>query len=85
MGANEEPSSKDVLELSFLRLDIRSRVGHYGSRRITGREDLRQFISGHTRAPELWHKHMIVEPVMMNVGVMAPRDGFGAAFIVLGM
>ena len=44
--------------------DIRSRVGHYGSRRVVGREELGQFIASHTRAPELWHKHMIVEPVI---------------------
>jgi 3-phenylpropionate/cinnamic acid dioxygenase small subunit len=42
--------------------EIRSRVEHQPSRLISGREALRTFISRHTRAPELWHKHMLVEP-----------------------
>ena len=25
---------------------------------------MRSFIQGHTRAPELWHKHLLVEPMI---------------------
>jgi ketosteroid isomerase-like protein len=44
--------------------EIRSRIDHQPSRLIEGRDALRPFISRHTRAPELWHKHMIVEPLI---------------------
>jgi hypothetical protein len=46
--------------------DIRARLqgSHQPNRLISGREELRAFIARHTRAPELWHKHMIVEPVI---------------------
>ena len=44
--------------------DVRSRHAHQLKRLITGREELRAFIARHTRAPELWHKHLLVEPVI---------------------
>jgi ketosteroid isomerase-like protein len=44
--------------------EIRSRIEHQPARLIEGRDALRTFISRHTRAPELWHKHMIVEPLI---------------------
>ncbi len=44
--------------------DVRSRLPHQLKRLISGRAELRQFISGHTRAPELWHKHLLVEPLI---------------------
>ncbi len=56
--------------------DIRSRVGHYGSRRVVGRDALGEFISSHTRAPELWHKHMIVEPVIRIDGDTATASTY---------
>ena len=44
--------------------DIRSRHAHQLKRRISGREELKTFIAGHTRAPEIWHKHLLVEPIV---------------------
>ena len=44
--------------------DVRSRHAHQLKRLITGREELRAFIARHTRAPELWHKHLLIEPVI---------------------
>jgi hypothetical protein len=44
--------------------DIRARLSHQPNRVVTGREELRAFIHGHTRAPELWHKHLLVEPLI---------------------
>lgn len=44
--------------------DVRSRHAHQLKRLIEGRENLRRFIARHTRAPELWHKHMLVEPLI---------------------
>lgn len=44
--------------------DIRSRYEHQLKRRIAGREELTKFIAGHTRAPELWHKHLLIEPIV---------------------
>lgn len=31
---------------------------------VSGREQLREFISRHSRAPDQWHKHLLVEPVI---------------------
>jgi len=42
--------------------DIRARLSHQPNRVISGRDELRAFIAGHTRAPELWHKPLLVEP-----------------------
>lgn len=44
--------------------DIRSRHAHQLKRLVRGRAELRNFISRHTRAPELWHKHLLVEPAI---------------------
>ena len=44
--------------------DVRSRHPHQLKRLITGRDELRAFIARHTRAPELWHKHLLVEPAI---------------------
>ena len=44
--------------------DVRSRHAHQLKRLITGRDELRAFIARHTRAPELWHKHLLIEPVI---------------------
>ena len=44
--------------------DVRARLPHQPNRLIQGRDELRAFISGHTRAPELWHKHLLIEPII---------------------
>jgi ketosteroid isomerase-like protein len=44
--------------------DIRARLSHQPNRIVSGRDELRAFIARHTRAPELWHKHLLVEPVI---------------------
>lgn len=44
--------------------DVRSRLPHQLKRLISGRAELRRFIARHTRAPELWHKHLLVEPLI---------------------
>ena len=44
--------------------DVRSRHEHQLKRFISGRDELRRFISRHTRAPELWHKHLLIEPLI---------------------
>ena len=48
--------------------DIRARLPHQPNRLISGRDELRAFISSHTRAPELWHKHLLVEPLIDVAG-----------------
>ena len=45
-----------------------------------GRDALLAFIAGHTRAPELWHKHLLVEPLITIDGDTA---GSSAYFAVL--
>ena len=49
--------------------DIRSRHPHQPKRVVSGRAELTAFIAGHTRAPDLWHKHLLVEPVVEVTGV----------------
>jgi hypothetical protein len=31
-------------------------------RRLMGREELLRFVAGHTRAPDRYHKHVVIEP-----------------------
>ena len=51
--------------------DVRARLSHQPNRVISGRDELRAFIQRHTRAPELWHKHLLIEPA----GRGRRRDG----------
>ena len=44
--------------------DVRARLSHQPNRVISGRDELRAFIKRHTRAPELWHKHLLIEPLI---------------------
>jgi ketosteroid isomerase-like protein len=44
--------------------DVRARLSHQPNRVVRGRDELRAFIERHTRAPELWHKHLLVEPLI---------------------
>ena len=44
--------------------DVRARLSHQPNRLISGRDELRAFIKRHTRAPELWHKHLLIEPLI---------------------
>jgi len=44
--------------------DVRARLSHQPNRLVSGREELRAFSERHTRAPELWHKHLLVEPLI---------------------
>ena len=44
--------------------DVRHRVGDRPSRRHEGREALARFVAQHTRAPDRWHKHLLIEPVV---------------------
>lgn len=46
--------------------DVRGRIQHF----VRGREELRRFIVRHTRAPDAWHKHFMVEPLVVL------EDGF---------
>ena len=60
--------------------DVRARLSHQPNRVISGRDELRAFITRHTRAPELWHKHLLVEPLIAIDGDAA---GSSAYFAVL--
>ena len=44
--------------------------------RIDGREALAAFIATHTRAPETWHKHMMVQPRVAVEGDTAKVESF---------
>lgn len=41
-----------------------------------GREELRGFISAHTHAPDRWHKHLVVDPVIRSEGDAAEVDSY---------
>jgi ketosteroid isomerase-like protein len=56
--------------------DIRSRHAHQLKKLISGRAELRDFISRHTRAPERWHKHLLVEPLVTVDGDTATCDSY---------
>jgi ketosteroid isomerase-like protein len=44
--------------------DVRGRLGEKQLYRVAGRDALRAFVAEHTRAPELWHKHVVVNEVI---------------------
>jgi hypothetical protein len=58
--------------------DIRGRLPGRPREVVSGRSALRAFASRHTRAPELWHKHMLVEPVIAIEGDTAHSDSYFA-------
>ena len=61
--------------------DIRTRLEGTPNMRVTGRPALRSFVSRHTRAPELWHKHTIVEPLIELDGDTARSDCYFAVLM----
>jgi hypothetical protein len=44
--------------------EVRRRAGTAASFAVSGRDELRRFAAGHSRAPEVWRKHMLVEPLI---------------------
>jgi ketosteroid isomerase-like protein len=61
--------------------DIRTRLPGTPHMKVSGRAELRAFVAGHTRAPELWHKHMLVEPVIDVDGDEARSDAYFAVLM----
>jgi ketosteroid isomerase-like protein len=61
--------------------DIRSRHAHQLKKRIAGRAELREFIGRHTRAPERWHKHLLIEPFVDVDGDTATCDSYLAVLM----
>ena len=58
--------------------DVRYRVGAKPSRRYEGRHDLAGFIAGHSRAPDRWHKHLLLEPLVTVDGGRATARSYFA-------
>ncbi len=56
--------------------DIRTRIEGTPKMVVSGRAELRGFVARHTRAPELWHKHMLVEPQITVDGDEARSDSY---------
>jgi hypothetical protein len=44
--------------------EVRRRAGTAASFRVAGRDELLRFASTHSRAPEVWRKHCLVEPLI---------------------
>jgi hypothetical protein len=61
--------------------DIRTRLEGTPNTKVSGREELRSFVSRHTRAPERWHKHMLVEPQIILDGDTARSDAYFAVLM----
>jgi hypothetical protein len=61
--------------------DIRTRLEGTPNMKISGRSELRSFVSRHTRAPERWHKHMLVEPVITVEGDDARSEAYFAVLM----
>jgi hypothetical protein len=61
--------------------DIRTRLEGTPNMVVSGRDELRSFVSRHTRAPERWHKHMLVEPRIAVDGDTAGSDAYFAVLM----
>jgi hypothetical protein len=61
--------------------DIRSRLAGRPNQIVSGRAAIRDFVSRHTRAPELWHKHLLVEPAIEVDGDTARSDAYFAVLM----
>ena len=61
--------------------DIRTRLEGTPNMKVSGRQELRAFVKRHTRAPERWHKHMLVEPVIVLDGDTARSDAYFAVLM----
>ena len=61
--------------------DIRSSMPDRPRQVVSGRAELQAFSSRHTRAPELWHKHMLVEPAITIDGDTARSDAYFAVLM----
>jgi len=44
--------------------EVRRRAGTAASFVVSGRSELEPFARGHSRAPQVWRKHMLVEPLI---------------------
>jgi hypothetical protein len=44
--------------------EVRRRTGNLPSFVVSGRAELQRFAAGHSRAPDVWRKHMLVEPLI---------------------
>ena len=61
--------------------DIRTRLEGTPNMKVSGRAELLEFVSRHTRAPERWHKHMLVEPQITVDGDTAGSDAYFAVLM----
>lgn len=43
---------------------------------VTGRADLREFVGRHTHAPDAWHKHLLIEPLVSVAGDTATATSY---------
>jgi hypothetical protein len=59
--------------------EVRNRTDSSVSR-LVGHTELKAFISTHTRAPDTWHKHIVIEPVIDIDGDTARSASYCGAF-----
>jgi len=57
--------------------DVRNRLDSE-PRVYTGRDELKRYIAGHSRAPYGWHKHVMIEPIISLAGESATCDSYFA-------
>ena len=51
--------------------EVRGQTGDIPNRSYQGREELARFVAHHTRAPDRWHKHLLIEPQITVDGASA--------------
>jgi hypothetical protein len=61
--------------------DIRTRLEGTPNMKVSGRAELRAFVARHTRAPERWHKHLLVEPAVALEGDAARAEAYFAVLM----
>jgi ketosteroid isomerase-like protein len=60
---------------------VKARDGGYEPYKIEGRAALLEFASHHTRPPGLWHKHLLIEPVIDVDGEQAAVRSYFAVLV----
>jgi ketosteroid isomerase-like protein len=56
--------------------DVRTPRPERFNSRLEGRDELRRFVASHSRAPERWHKHLVIEPVVQVDGETATCESY---------
>lgn len=62
-------------------LEVRTEHPDFPVSRVVGRDALRRFAADHTRAPQLWHKHLVIDPLITVDGDTAHSVAYFAVLL----